>query len=93
MAAKQHWIRVPQTPGNVQARWREIRRINEALQPWVADERQRLLAEQDDLRAALCAEAVLAWREYGFCLYPAAVLQEFLRDLLPEASFGSPRAR
>lgn len=86
IAAKAHWINTPQTPDNAHSRWRELRRINGALQPWVADERERLLAERARLADSLKAEAKLAWREYGFCLYPAATLRPFLRDLLPGLS-------
>jgi len=82
-AAKARWIGTPQTAENASARWREIRRINAALQPWVAADRERLVARRGALAAALRTEVILAWREYGFCLYPESSLRDFLEGLLP----------
>ena len=83
VAAKARWIGTPQTAQNASTRWREIRRINAALQPWVAAERGRLVARRAAIAAALRADAILAWREYGFCLYPETSLRDFLEGLLP----------
>lgn len=85
IAAKARWVGTPQTPDNAPARFREIRRINNALQPFVEEQRERLLAERARVNAALKAESVLAWREYGYCLYPEQTLREFLEALLPRA--------
>jgi len=83
VAAKARWIGTPQTAQNASARCREIRRINAALQPWVAGEREWLVVRRAAIAAALRADAVLAWREYGFCLYPETSLRDFLEGLLP----------
>ncbi|MCR4413096.1 MAG: hypothetical protein NUV77_11810 [Thermoguttaceae bacterium] len=85
IAAKRRWIETSQTPQNARMRWREIRRINEALQPWLADERQRLLACREQLALALRAEKILGSREHSFCLYPAETLRGFFREVLGPA--------
>ena len=79
---KARWIQTPLTVEDARTRCRAIRRINEALQPWVADRRRRLLQFEAQTRQALQAEAVLAWREYAFCLYPEGTLREFVEGLL-----------
>jgi hypothetical protein len=85
IAAKRRWIATPQTPDNARTRWHEFRRINAALQPFVAGRREELLNRRHDLSAALAAEAVLSWREYAFCLYPERLLREAFASLLPNA--------
>ena len=82
-AAKNRWIATPQTPENARTRWREFRRINAALQPFVADRREELLQQRSAAAAALSAEAILSWREYAFCLYPERYLREAFAALLP----------
>jgi hypothetical protein len=84
IAAKTRWIRTPQTRENARTRYQEIRRINEALQPWVAPMRERLLKERQRAGRAMKAEAVLGSREYGFCLFPEKTLRDFLFSLLPK---------
>ncbi len=83
IAVKERWIRTPQTRRNARTRCRAIRRVNEALQPWVESRRRGLLRREARTDRALQAEAVLASREYGFCLHPEESLREFLRRLLP----------
>jgi hypothetical protein len=83
VAAKKRWIATPQTPQNARTRWREFRRINAALQPFVADRREELLRQRTATAAALAAEAILSWREYAFCLYPERYLREAFTALLP----------
>jgi hypothetical protein len=76
--AKARWVRTAPTPENARARYREIRRINEALQPYVAPVRQRLVTQRRQTAQALKAEAILSGREYAFCLFPEKSLREFL---------------
>ncbi|NUQ64576.1 MAG: hypothetical protein HUU20_19085 [Pirellulales bacterium] len=83
MEEKRRWIGTPQTPGNAAERFRQFHRINEALQPWVASERRRLLDRREHLERALRAEAILSSREYAFCLFPETTLREFLQKRLP----------
>jgi hypothetical protein len=78
VAEKRRWITAPQTRENAAARWQAFCRLNEAMQPWLAPRRQQLTASLADATRAEQAEKILTWREYGFCLYPAELLQEFL---------------
>jgi hypothetical protein len=80
---KRDWIATEPNPENVRHRFLEIRRVNGALQPWVAHQRKHLLAERAETTAALRAHAILSSREYSFCLYPEQTLREFLDELLP----------
>ena len=82
VARKHHWIDTPPTPENARTRWLELRRVNREFQPWVAADRQRLLAQRDRLSQALAAEKVLAWRENAFCLFPESTLREFIDGVL-----------
>lgn len=75
---KQRWIRTPVTCENAYTRWNSFRRINQELQPWVAQRRQQVLEQQAETQRALRHEKVLGSREYGFCLYPESELQDFL---------------
>lgn len=85
LAAKKHrWIQTPKTPQNARQRHQEIEQANLGLQPWVEPQRAVLRRRRDELEAALRAEAVLAWREYAFCLHPEATLQDFLFGVLPK---------
>ena len=75
---KQRWIRTPVTHENAYARWNSFRRINNELQPWVAQRRQELLDLQVQIQRAMRHEKVLGSREYGFCLYTESYLRDFL---------------
>ena len=81
---KQRWIQTPETPEIAYTRWKELRRINSTLQPYVADRRERLLELQKRTSHALRAKRILESREFGFCLYPEEILREFFRQLLPK---------
>ncbi len=82
--AKRRWIDAPQTPANARPRWQALRRINEELQPWLAQQRREAAEREGKIRRARDAEKILAWREYGFCLYPEKTIREFLARLLPK---------
>jgi len=84
ITAKRRWIETAPEGADARRRFLEIRRVNEALQPWVASERRRLEAERQRVAAALRARSVLCWREYPFCFYPKDSLRNFLRRLLPK---------
>ena len=85
VAAKRRWIAAEPTPRNARRRFLEIRRINQALQPWVARQREHLLAEGQRVDRALAARSILHWREHAFCLYPEKTLRDFLCGLLPKS--------
>jgi hypothetical protein len=82
---KQRWIHTPVTHENAYTRWNSLRRINDELQPWVAQRRQQLLELQSQTQRALRHEKVLGSREYGFCLYTESYLKDFLGTLLPKS--------
>ena len=84
IAAKARWVRTKPTKHNARRRCRGIRRINQALQPWVAARRQGLLEQRRQIAGGLQAQSVLSSREYGFCLYPEKTLRDFLSGLLPK---------
>ena len=81
--AKRRWIRTPQTPENAATRFHEFHRLNEALQPWVAADRHRLLARREQIERSLRSESILSSREYAFCLFPETALRETFDRLLP----------
>ncbi|MHC4178248.1 MAG: hypothetical protein ACYSWU_12125, partial [Planctomycetota bacterium] len=84
IAEKARWVHTRQTMQNARTRCHTIRRINQALQPWVQARREQLLQLEARTARALRAEQVLASREYGFCLYPEKTFRGFLRGLLPK---------
>jgi len=84
ITAKKQWIATSPTPDNARTRWREIRRINAALQPFVSDRREELRRRRTETASALAAEAILSWREYAFCLYPEEMLRDCFAHLLPD---------
>ena len=51
---------------------------NESLQPWVESHRERLEIERRAADQAQRDQAILAGREYAFCLYPEAKLRQLL---------------
>jgi hypothetical protein len=81
LASKAHWV-ADDSPDRARERCQHIRRANESLQPWLDATRQALLAQRERLARALKAQGVLASREYGFCLYPAQTLRDFLLAFL-----------
>jgi hypothetical protein len=81
--AKQRWIRTLQTPENAHTRWECLQRINAQLQPWIAAERDQGLRQRAETVRAMRNAEILGWREYAFCLYPAEMLQNTLKGLLP----------
>jgi hypothetical protein len=84
IAEKQRWIETPVTHDNAYPRWKALNRVNNDLQAWVAALRQQLLDQQAVSQRAQRHEKVLGSRDYGFCLFPEAYLQNFLGPLLPK---------
>ncbi len=75
---KQRWAASTPTPATARQRCHKIRGINEALQPWVSDKRQQLLAAREHIATTLHAESILASREYAFPLYSAEALRSLM---------------
>ncbi len=84
VAEKQNWIDRSASPEEYPMRHREIRRINEALQPYVADRRRELEARRDELAILIGNEVIFASREYAFCLFPEKKLRPWLLDTAAE---------
>ena len=84
ISGKTRWIRTPQTPENAATRYREIRRINRELQPWIEHRRKELLEKLSRTTKSTRAETILSWREYAFCLFPERSLRNFFDGLLPK---------
>jgi hypothetical protein len=82
VAAKRRWIETKQTRENARRRFREFRRINRAIQPWVASQRADLRLEREETVNALRAEEILSSREYAFCLFPEETLRGFMEAAL-----------
>jgi hypothetical protein len=83
-ATKREWVETEPNRDNARTRCHAIRRANEELQPWLETRRQQLLAEREQIDRLLRAESVLAWREYGFCLYPEMTLRNFLLEFMAD---------
>jgi hypothetical protein len=81
---KNRYIETSRTPENARVRFEELRRINEAMQPWVADLRHELHQRQAEAIHLQHREALLTSREYSFCLHPTGELREFFFSQLPK---------
>ncbi|MCH8923101.1 MAG: hypothetical protein IIA67_08145 [Planctomycetes bacterium] len=77
--SKCRWIQTPQTPTNARRRYLAFRSINAALQPAVAKIREQLLRQRENQQKMLRAEAILASREYAFCLYDEKTLRKLIQ--------------
>jgi hypothetical protein len=78
---KIEWIQRPKTFQNARARHVGITEANAALQPYLEPRREALLAEHTARERRLRAEAILASREYAFCLFPESSLRSRLMNL------------
>ncbi|WP_095415872.1 hypothetical protein [Thermogutta terrifontis] len=81
---KWRWINTAVTPENAADRYRRIREINRALQPFVENERQRLLQLLDETQQKLKVKQILAARDWAFCLYPEDQLMRFYASAIQD---------
>ena len=79
--SKAYWI-AADPADRPRERCQRIREANQSLQPWLAPQRQNLLEKRDQAAKAFKAQAVLAAREYAFCLYPKRTLHDFMLAFL-----------
>jgi hypothetical protein len=79
---KRRWIETEPTRENSRERCRMIRDANVRLQPFLADRLRQASRDRETIEGALRNQAILASREYAFCLYP----QEPLRRLMDPAA-------
>lgn len=82
VSQKRRWISTPATAENAKLRCREIRRVNQSLQPWLAPLREQLSAQRQTVAESLRAARILSSREYAFCFYPEQALQALLQPAL-----------
>jgi hypothetical protein len=75
---KQQWIATEATPQNARLRCRNIRAANEQMQSYLDAQRQQLQTERASIETSLRSSAILASREYAFCLYPEATLRQLM---------------
>ncbi len=73
-----------QTPASGSRRqWcHEIRQVNQAMFALLSPLHRQAQAERERILQDLAADAILASREYAFCLYPEQVLRDFLLEFL-----------
>jgi hypothetical protein len=82
---KRRWIDTPQTTANARTRHLEIKRSNEALQPFVSESLRELQARQGETLEQIRANAILSARDYAFCLFPEEQLSHYLLDIMPQS--------
>ena len=68
------------------ARFHALQQVNAALQPFVAARRAALLARRPSVQQAAARHALLAAREFSFCLFP----QDFLFSQLLDSCHAKP---
>lgn len=75
-AEKRAWLAQQPPYGQGRPRFAALLRINEALHPFVADQRAAAERERDEFVRLLRDRAVLASREYAFALFPESLIGE-----------------
>jgi hypothetical protein len=86
IATKSRWINMAKTPDNARDRHRAIHEANQALQPFVAETRQKLEQEIERQEVERSTSALFGSREYSFCLHPPRYVKSSLLDgLLPSS--------
>ena len=75
---KRHWIDAVPTPDSSRRRCHTIRGINERLQPYLTGQLRETLDRRAEIASALGGQAILASRDYAFCLYPEAPLRQLM---------------
>ncbi len=75
---KRQWIATEPTPQTARLRCRNIRAANEQMQAYLDDRRRQLIDERAAIETALRRKAILASREYAYCLYPEASLRPLM---------------
>ena len=71
-------IDTPSTRENARLRGDHIRGANAALQRYLTAAWAQARDEREQLAGALRVQAILASREYAFCLYPAEPLRRLM---------------
>jgi hypothetical protein len=80
------WIARPATTRHQRCeRFRELRRLTEALRAVLAGQERQVRERQGRCEEELAANQVLRRRDYAFCLYPEAQLRRFCTPFLDMA--------
>lgn len=79
LAKKQQWINTPKSMENAAERHQAITAANAVLQQYLSKRAERLEQNIVDAKHAASIEQLRRSREYAFCLFPPALLQQFLR--------------
>lgn len=83
LAARKRALLAQAPPAGSRRQWcQEIRQVNEAMFALLAPLYRQAQAERQRILQDLAADAILASREYAFCLYPEHVLRDFLLEFL-----------
>jgi hypothetical protein len=80
VASKLRWLETEKTAQNAAERHAGIVAANAGLQPFLAEERQRLERQIDASLQRSRANRVLDSREFAFCLFPSRSLTNFFLD-------------
>jgi hypothetical protein len=86
LVAKQDWIERDPSGPNARERYLALRRLSEALRPWVANGVQRAVERRQEVEHQLRAARLLGSREYPFCFYPWDKMQTLLLEFPPPAA-------
>lgn len=83
LAEKSEWVtREPNDPDGRLRRFQRLRQLTDGLRESVNDRRSRAEVRDRRCRQEVEANAVLARRDYAFCLYPEHQLREFMTSFL-----------
>jgi hypothetical protein len=82
-AERAAWVAREAPPGQPSERHLALRRLNDALQPYVSEKRRRLEFERLQVVDGLRRAQMLSSREFAFCLFPEGILRKQLLDFLP----------
>jgi hypothetical protein len=78
--AKMRWVRTPKTRENARERHAAITGANQALQAYLTKMRVNVERQRDEIAERKRASAILASREYSFCLHPREHFEHLLLD-------------
>jgi hypothetical protein len=80
-AEKQKWLAALPPRGSRLERHRHIARINQELQPWLAERRRSLLNRREKLARLLHRESLLSGRAFSYCLFPIETIWNLMLEL------------
>jgi hypothetical protein len=75
---KREWIAQVPTPETAKQRCHRIRDANQRMQPYLSDQWQQALEARARIESDERAQAILASRDYAFCLHPEEPLRQLM---------------